>query len=264
MDYINPLEYLSFDPRIEYDVFNASKRANYNPNWQVPGDPAGHEGNDLYNVLDFPIRAAKAGWCHASGFLNSGAGYGVEIFSPDEDEPLDGEGHRYLHMPKGGPIPRKGDWIDQGQVIGRIGLTGMTRSPHLHWGTGYIEGYRSNRSILAQWKSFPPESTGYLDKEPEVPPVPGTAVLCFWPSLMQGDGYNDNPMYRPLVKRMQSCLAIEGFIEYGPNFSGDGEPDGKFGPSTRAAMLSFQRAYDLPEDAVCDMDDWIPLTGAIT
>ena len=265
MDYILPLEYLSFDPRPKWDLFNSHGRDGYNPNWREPGDPAGHEGNDLYNVLNFDIMCAKAGYCTASGWLNGGAGYGVEIFSPDVvSAPLagqDGDSQRYLHMPKDGPIPQVGDWVEQGQVIGRIGMSGATRSPHLQWGVGKIRGYNPRKSILAQWLSFPPESTGYLEKEEEPEPTP-EAVPVYWPTLTKGDGYKTNKNYKPLVKRMQSMLAIEGCIEYGPNFAGDGSPDGAYGPSSQRGLEKYQRREGLPVGQ-CDMPTWVSLSGAI-
>jgi len=269
--YIVPLEYLSFDPRPYYDLFNSKGRLNYNPNWSEPGDPAGHEGNDLYNILNFYIRAARTGWCTASGWLNGGAGYGVEIYSPDDTGPMawsdregtDGEGHRYLHMPSDGPLPKVGDWVHQGDVIGRIGMSGATRSPHLHWGTGLIKSYNPRTFIINQWLSYPPESTGYLDKKEEPEPTPEGQEL-YWPTLIKGDGYQKQLDLKEYVQRMQYMLALDGYIDTGPvNFPGM-RPDGAFGPSTKEALILFQVDNDLPADGVCDMDDWIILFGALS
>lgn len=269
MDYILPLEYLSFDPRTIYDIFNALKRDGYNPRWEKPGDPAGHEGIDLYNVLNFPILCAKSGWTTASGFLNPGAGYGVEIYSPDvvsldyhQLAGSDGEGHRYLHMPSDNLVPQIGQWVEQGEVIGRIGLSGMTRSPHLHFEIRVIKGYKPYQTIIKQGLSAPPLSYGIMDKEEEQLPQPD-AVSVYWPTLLKGDGYKLKPAYREYVQRMQYMLALGGYIDTSKTNFPNMIPDGMFGPSTREALIAFQIDNNLPADGVCDMDDWIILMGAV-
>ncbi len=47
------------------------------------------------------------------------------------------DGDRWLVDPDGGVQIRQGDSIRSGKRIGRIGMTGRTTGPHLHWGLKY-------------------------------------------------------------------------------------------------------------------------------
>lgn len=40
---------------------------------------------------------------------------------------------QYAHMPQNGTLPEEGDVIPRGEVIGRVGVTGFTTGPHLHF-----------------------------------------------------------------------------------------------------------------------------------
>ena len=43
----------------------------------------------------------------------------------------------YLHDPNSGLNIRQGQWVTAGLRIGRVGMTGRTTGPHLHWGLRY-------------------------------------------------------------------------------------------------------------------------------
>ena len=43
----------------------------------------------------------------------------------------------YLHDPHSGLNIRQGQWVTAGLRIGRVGMTGRTTGPHLHWGLRY-------------------------------------------------------------------------------------------------------------------------------
>ena len=47
------------------------------------------------------------------------------------------DGDRWMVDHDGGVKIRQGDWVKSGQRIGRIGMTGRTTGPHLHWGMKY-------------------------------------------------------------------------------------------------------------------------------
>lgn len=59
-------------------------------------------------------------YCHLQGYI---------VVEPDRDRWLvDHDGHIQI---------RQGDRVSSGQRIGRIGMTGRTTGPHLHWGLKY-------------------------------------------------------------------------------------------------------------------------------
>lgn len=59
-------------------------------------------------------------YCHLQGYV---------VVEPDGD--------RWLVDPDGGIQIRQGDAVKSGKRIGRIGMTGLTTGPHLHWGLKY-------------------------------------------------------------------------------------------------------------------------------
>jgi hypothetical protein len=84
-----------------------------------------HDGIDIGAPLDTPVRAIAAGQVTIAGRMSDG-GVIVEI----EHRP--GVFSLYGHL-QPEPAVRIGDSVVAGQVIGRIGLTGLTTGPHLHF-----------------------------------------------------------------------------------------------------------------------------------
>jgi len=93
-----------------------------------------HTGVDIANDLYMPIHAVADGIVVFAGYAVPGdrhASYGlcVEIKHNDHFDSF------YAHMDDltYGLSVRQGDIVRQGQVIGHIGLTGLTSGPHLHF-----------------------------------------------------------------------------------------------------------------------------------
>ncbi|MEM6520606.1 MAG: M23 family metallopeptidase [Cyanobacteria bacterium P01_D01_bin.71] len=57
-------------------------------------------------------------------------------------------GNRYMVDPGGGLRIREGQTVDTGTRIGRIGMTGRTTGPHLHWGLKYAENWVDPALVL--------------------------------------------------------------------------------------------------------------------
>lgn len=96
-------------------------------------DPYGTPRNNYYGIhtgVDFaadygaPVRAARAGTVVNSGHDHS-YGYWVEIDHGGEIK------SRYAHLSS--ISTREGRWVSIGQVIGRVGSTGHSTGPHLHF-----------------------------------------------------------------------------------------------------------------------------------
>lgn len=92
-----------------------------------------HYGVDYAAKVGTPIRAAASGKVIFSG-IKGGYGKTVEIAHGDGLKTL------YAHMSV--IMVKNGTQVKKYQVIGKVGLTGMSTGPHLHFGV-----YRNNRPI---------------------------------------------------------------------------------------------------------------------
>ncbi|MBX6426298.1 MAG: peptidoglycan DD-metalloendopeptidase family protein [Variibacter sp.] len=92
--------------------------------------PAMHTGLDFRGAIGEPVRATAAGTVSSAGW-NGGYGRMVEI------DHSNGFSTRYGHLSE--ILVREGQSIKPGQVIGRVGSTGRSTGPHLHYETR-VEG----------------------------------------------------------------------------------------------------------------------------
>ncbi len=84
-----------------------------------------HAGEDLAAPEGTPVVAALSGRVVSSG-LAGGYGLAVEV---EHQRPL----RRSLYGHLSELFVRTGDWVRQGEVIGRVGSTGLSTGPHLHF-----------------------------------------------------------------------------------------------------------------------------------
>lgn len=87
-----------------------------------------HGGTDLAVNSGTPLRAVADGKIIETGFDKEGWGY----FLVYQD--TSGLFHLYGHMPSGSY--KTGGAVRKGEVIGKVGTTGNTSGPHLHWEVG--------------------------------------------------------------------------------------------------------------------------------
>jgi len=88
-----------------------------------------HTGIDIADPMYTPIHAAGAGRVVYEGPLSDGA-WVVIIAHSAELVTLYGHLDNRRHP----PIVRAGQFVQQGQIIGYVGITGHSTGPHLHWG----------------------------------------------------------------------------------------------------------------------------------
>ncbi|MBD2020238.1 peptidoglycan DD-metalloendopeptidase family protein, partial [Leptolyngbya sp. FACHB-36] len=91
----------------------------------VTGDSRFHSGTDLGAPMGTPVLAAVAGRVAIADFLG---GYGLAVtlnHSKDTQQTL------YGHLSE--IFVKPGEWVEQGAAIGRVGSTGMSTGPHLHF-----------------------------------------------------------------------------------------------------------------------------------
>jgi murein DD-endopeptidase MepM/ murein hydrolase activator NlpD len=85
-----------------------------------------HEGIDYGAPAGAPVEATASGTVTRAGFQG---GYGrlVELRHPGEIRT------RYAHLRSIAPDVRPGAHVEQGQIIGRVGASGLATGPHLHY-----------------------------------------------------------------------------------------------------------------------------------
>ncbi len=91
-----------------------------------PTTYAGHSGVDFPQPTGTPILASAAGRITKSGWINSRAGYGVQIAYDGGPEVL------YCHQPEPAARPGVGSRVGFGGSLGQVGSTGNSTGPHLH------------------------------------------------------------------------------------------------------------------------------------
>jgi hypothetical protein len=98
------------------------------------GGPSRHQGADLSNRRPGgEVRAAAHGLVVAAGEGRPGNGYGVHVVIAHR-LPDGGLVYSvYAHLAPGSVLVHGGDAVRMGAVIGRVGMTGDARSPHLHF-----------------------------------------------------------------------------------------------------------------------------------
>jgi murein DD-endopeptidase MepM/ murein hydrolase activator NlpD len=85
-----------------------------------------HEGIDFAAAMGTPIRAAADGVIDFAGVQN---GYGNVVMIKH----WSGYSTVYGHMSRFASGIRKGEKVNQGDVIGYVGMTGWATGPHLHY-----------------------------------------------------------------------------------------------------------------------------------
>lgn len=93
----------------------------------ITGDRRFHAGTDLGAPLGTPVVAASAGDVAFADFLG---GYGLTVVL---DHNKFTQQTLYAHLSE--IFVEPGEWVEQGSVIGRVGSTGNSTGPHLHFET---------------------------------------------------------------------------------------------------------------------------------
>ena len=86
-----------------------------------------HNGLDIAAPLGSPVLSWWGGDI-ATTINDQTCGIGVVIASGDYE-------HIYCHLQR--PLLQSGQRVGTGQIIGRVGMTGRSSGPHLHWGIRY-------------------------------------------------------------------------------------------------------------------------------
>jgi murein DD-endopeptidase MepM/ murein hydrolase activator NlpD len=126
---------LKFEPRIT----STFSRARRHP---VLNYTRAHNGVDYAAPLGAPVGAVAGGVVTFAGWTNGG-GRTVRI------RHASGYESEYLHL--SAINVTRGARVDQGELIGRVGATGLVTGPHLHYGLrrngGYVNPVREHRNM---------------------------------------------------------------------------------------------------------------------
>jgi murein DD-endopeptidase MepM/ murein hydrolase activator NlpD len=106
-----------------------------------------HEGIDYGAPAGAPVEVTAAGVVTRAGFAG---GYGrlVEIRHPGEIRT------RYAHLRSIAPDVRPGAHVEQGQIIGRVGMSGLATGPHLHY--EFLQHGRHQNPLTVELPGAPP------------------------------------------------------------------------------------------------------------
>ncbi|TPW20431.1 MAG: peptidase M23, partial [Elusimicrobia bacterium] len=115
-------------------------------NWQGKHYAHFHSGLDIAAPKGTPIAAYDGGKVFSAGPLGA-CGMSVVIVHPDQ------VASTYCHMDQGarGPTVRAGQWVNAGDTIGYVGMTGLTTGPHTHFITKKGEIFNP-RTVLPKLK----------------------------------------------------------------------------------------------------------------
>ncbi len=91
----------------------------------ITGTSRMHTGTDIAAPLGTPVLAAYPGQVETAGWTN---GYGLMIALQHENNTQES---RYAHLSE--IYVQPGEWVEQGTVIGKVGSTGFSTGPHLHF-----------------------------------------------------------------------------------------------------------------------------------
>jgi murein DD-endopeptidase MepM/ murein hydrolase activator NlpD len=99
-------------------------------NHPITGDHRFHSGTDLGAPMGTPVLAAATGQVETAGWLG-GYGLTVTINHPSAEQTL------YAHLSE--LYVQPGQRVEQGSVIGRVGSTGNSTGPHLHFEVRHLK-----------------------------------------------------------------------------------------------------------------------------
>ncbi|MDQ3557003.1 MAG: M23 family metallopeptidase [Gemmatimonadota bacterium] len=132
-----------------------------------------HTGTDYAAAAGTPVRAVGDG---NVSFAAARGGYGnlVEIHHPN------GYATRYAHLAAFAPGIRNNVAVQQGEVIGYVGMTGLATGPHLHYevrrrdrpvdpeSVGSLSGPAGDLAASAQWRDERRRLGGLLARAPRL------------------------------------------------------------------------------------------------
>ena len=192
-----------------------------------------HNGMDIVGKKgDYDIVAIESGKVTYIGYEAGIGGYYVIITT-------NGIEHRYFHLAKGGIKVKKGDIVQKGEVIAKMGKTGNADIVSLHFAI-YKNGYVDPLPYLTKDNPFNLDKGDYSftdfvkevqeKLEAKVDGIPGAETLNKTITISTTKNWNHS-----VVLSIQKYLKSLGYDlgKYGL--------DGKFGPDMKKVIMNYQK-----------------------
>jgi murein DD-endopeptidase MepM/ murein hydrolase activator NlpD len=96
-----------------------------------------HQGQDIMAAAGTPVVSPRPGTVTWRAYQTDGAGHYLVVRADD------GRDMVFMHLQDGSVLVRKGQAVAAGQQLGRVGSTGRSDGPHLHfeiWPDGWYAG----------------------------------------------------------------------------------------------------------------------------
>ncbi len=231
-----------------------------------------HNGTDIWSphepcIIEAPydgkVLEAKKSTAPGGGFGN----YVILLHK------IDGKHYTtlYAHMKDGSLKVKKGQKVTAGQMLGKMGTTGMSTGKHLHWelrlgkvhtwdanGKNYIEPIAFFKALIAKEKAIASAAVVATDKDP-VAPAPThdaaqakivDAELAAKKALAKSPTVATKAVSKPVAKTEKLVKpALKGELKVGS--TGDAVKylqsklnvpvTGKFDAATKTAVIKFQK-----------------------
>lgn len=182
----------------------------------------------------------------------------------------------YAHMQDGSIKVKKGQKIEAGTPLGKMGTTGMSTGKHLHWelrlgkqhiwdanGKNYIEPIAFFKALIASEKAIASAAVVATDDDP-VAPAPthdesGAVAL-------EKKAASPVATPKPAAKPVAAKPALKGTLKKGSknglvtylqkSLGVVGDTPGLFGDKTHAAVVALQKKHKLTADGIVGPLTW--------
>ncbi len=243
-----------------------------------------HNGTDIWSphepcIIEAPYDGKVL---EAKKSTAAGGGFGNYVILLHK---IDGKHYTtlYAHMKDGSLKVKKGDKVTAGQMLGKMGTTGMSTGKHLHWelrlgkshvwdamGKNYIEPIGFFKALIAKEKAIASAAVVATDDDPvaEAPEhnenqaaavetarqVAKTAAPVATPATTPVPVVEKiaNPGYPGHYIQKGSVGQYVKFIQQQLNVKVDGE----FGDKTHAAVAALQKKHGLLVDGIVGPKTW--------
>lgn len=228
----------------------------------VTHDKKHHNGTDIWSAKE-PcwIEAAYDGT--VISVSNNPSGFGNNVIIRHK---IKGDWYTtlYAHMADGSVKVKKGQKIEAGTPLGKMGSTGVSTGKHLHWelqkgknyvwnstGKNYIEPVKFFKALIAWEKS---NAEAPVEAKPTDPVAPAPTHDDAGAKAAESSQTATTPTSktRPTIKVGSKSVANIKYLQKKLGLTVDGD----FGLKTKTAVIAFQKKHGLKADGIVNAATW--------